>query len=93
MKAFKTRASSRPSPEVALAATAQAAPQHPPASVERDTALTLNVRFRESSIRALAAAARERGQTQKQVIAHALKAAGVHVADADLEDRTPRRIL
>jgi len=51
------------------------------------------VRFRQSSIRALAAAARERGQTQKQVIAHALKAAGVPVAAADLEDRTPRRQL
>ena len=93
MKAFKSRASSRPSPEVALAASAEAAPTQPPASIERDTALTLNVRFRQSSIRALAAAARERGQTQKQVIAHALKAAGVPVAIADLEDRTPRRQL
>ena len=93
MKTFKPRISSRPSPEIALAASAEAAPKQPPASIDQDVALTFNVRFRESSIRALAAAARERGQTQKQVIAHALKAAGVSVAPADLEDRTPRRQL
>ena len=92
---LKPRASTRPSPEQALAATAEAAPRQPAAIApgKPDVALTLNVRFRASSITALAAEAKKRGQTQKQVIAHALKAAGVPVADADLEDRTPRRTL
>ena len=88
---LKPRASNRPTPAAALAATNEAAPRQPPAMVEKDAAMTLNVRFRASSIRALLATAASRGQTQKQVLAFALKAAGVAVAPADLEDRTPRR--
>ncbi len=88
---LKPRASTRPTPAAALAATSEAAPRQPPATVEQDAPMTLNVRFRASSIRALLATAASRGQTQKQVLAFALKAAGVDVSSLDLEDRTPRR--
>ena len=40
---------------------------------------------------AVEAAAKAKGMTMKQIIGHALKAAGVAIAEADLEDRTPRR--
>lgn len=56
-----------------------------------DTATTLNLRIRRSTIAALEARAKERGLTMKQVVAQALHAAGVAVAPADLEDRTPKR--
>lgn len=45
----------------------------------------------ESSVAAITARARERGMTLKQVVCHALAEAGVRMADADLEGRTPRR--
>jgi hypothetical protein len=93
MKAFKPRATSRPSPEAALAAAAEAAPQHPPATVQGDRTTTLNLRVKEVTIRGLAEAARLKGLTQKQVVIQALKQAGVTVSDTDLEDRTPRRRL
>lgn len=89
----------RPSPDEALAIAANAAPQQPPAQVRQaerrgegtDTPTTLNLRMRRSSVHAIEGAAKAQGLTMKQVVAHALKAAGVAVADADLEDRTPRR--
>jgi hypothetical protein len=56
-----------------------------------DPATTLNLRVRMSTIDAIMAAAKERGLTMKQVVSHALRDAGVGVAEADLEDRTPRR--
>lgn len=90
MKTFKPRASSRPSPEAALAAAAETAPQHPPATVG-DRTTTLNLRVKEATIVGLTEAARVRKLTQKQVIMQALQAAGVQVAALDLEDRTPRR--
>ncbi len=55
-----------------------------------DTATTLNLRMRRSSIDAIEAVAKAHFLTMKQVIVHAPKAAGLEVADADLEDRTPR---
>jgi len=57
----------------------------------RDRPTTLNIRLRESSVAAITARARERGMTLKQVVCHALAEAGVRIADADLEGRTPRR--
>lgn len=89
----------RTSPDEALAIAANAAPQQPPAQVrpvERggegaDTPTTLNLRMRRSTVYSIEAAARAQGLTMKQVVAHALKAAGVPIAEADLEDRTPRR--
>lgn len=89
----------RPSPDEALAIAANAAPQQPPAQVSQadrggeaaDTATTLNLRMRRSSVYAIEAAAKAQGLTMKQIVAHALKGAGVAIADADLEDRTPRR--
>lgn len=89
----------RPSPDEALAIAANAAPQQPPAQVRKvegegegaDTPTTLNLRMRRSTVYAIEAAAKAQGMTMKQVVAHALKAAGVLIADADLEDRTPRR--
>jgi hypothetical protein len=91
VKTLKSR-SSRPTPEDALAIAAQTAPTLPPTQlgvVDRPT--TLNLRVRSSTIEALMASARERGLTMKQVVCQALTNAGVAVAAADLEDRTPRR--
>jgi hypothetical protein len=91
MKNLKPR-SSRPSPEDALAIATHTAPALPPAQLRlTDRATTLNLRVRESTLEALMAAARERGLTMKQVVCQSLAAAGVSVAGADLEDRTPRR--
>ena len=86
----------RPSPDEALAIAANAAPQQPPAQVQQpervaDTPTTLNLRMRRSSVGAIEAAAKAQGLTMKQVVAHALKRAGVAIADADLDDRTSRR--
>jgi hypothetical protein len=93
MKTLKPRAAApRTSPEEALRVAAVAAPAQPPAQVQdRDRPTTLNLRVRESTVAALTAAARGRGLTMKQVICRALADAGVEVASADLEDRTPRR--
>jgi hypothetical protein len=86
--------SRRPSPEEALAIATSTAPEQPPAvfvSSGIDAPTTLNLRVRTSTIAALTEAAKERGLTMKQVVCHALQAADVIVAVADLEDRTPRR--
>ena len=91
MKNLKPR-SSRPSPEDALAIATQTAPTLPPARLSvDDRATTLNLRVRSTTIEALMAVAHERGLTMKQVVCQALADAGVPVASADLEDRTPRR--
>ena len=91
MKNLKPR-SSRPSPEDALAIATHTAPALPPTQLRpTDRATTLNLRVRESTLEALMAVARARGLTMKQVVCHSLAAAGVPVAGADLEDRTPRR--
>jgi predicted HicB family RNase H-like nuclease len=86
--------SRRPSPDEALAIAASTAPQQPPAQVApstEDAPTTLNLRVRTSTVAALTEAAKGRGLTMKQVVCQALEAAGVSVARADLEDRTPRR--
>src|SRR5437879_2250824 len=91
MKNLKPR-SARPSPEEALGIATQTAPSVPPTRLHAtDRATTLNLRVRESTIEALAAGARERGLTMKQLVCQSLAAAGIAVATADLEDRTPRR--
>jgi hypothetical protein len=46
-------------------------------------------RFTEPTLDSLARVAREKGLTQKQLIAQALAAAGVQVHPEDLRDRTP----
>lgn len=92
----------RPSPEEALAIVSQTAPTQPPAKVvqallpepvedKADPRTTLNLRIRQSTIIAIEESARKQGLTLKQVVTQALQAAGVRVAPADLEDRTPRR--
>ncbi len=93
MRTLKPRAAAaRPSPEEVLRTATAAAPAQPPAQIQaRDRPTTLNLRVRESTVAALAAAARDRGLTMKQVVCQALAQAGVDVAPADLEDRTPRR--
>ncbi len=82
----------RPSPAEALAIATSAAPAQPPAQVvERapdDGPTTLNLRMRKSTVAAIETAAREKGQTMKQIVSHALAGAGVSVAPEDLEDRT-----
>ena len=93
MKTLKPRVTAvRPSPEEVLRAAAIAAPAQPPAQMPvQDRPATLNLRMRESTVAGLAAATRDRGLTMKQVVCQALADAGVEVAPADLEDRTPRR--
>ncbi len=85
----------RPSPDEALAIATSTAPRQPPAQIAlesiTDAPTTLNLRVRMSTVNALTAAAQGRGLTMKQVVCQALEAAGVVVAPADLEDRTPRR--
>lgn len=91
MKNLKPR-SSRPSPEDALAIATHTAPTLPPARLSvDDRATTLNLRVRSTTIEGLMAVAHDRGLTMKQVVCQALADAGVPVASADLEDRTPRR--
>lgn len=91
MKNLKPR-SSRPTPEDALAIATQTAPTLPPARLNvDDRPTTLNLRVRSTTIEALMAVAHGRGLTMKQVVCQALADAGVPVAPADLEDRTPRR--
>ncbi len=89
MKTLKPRTS----PAEALAIVSAAAPSLPPARMPAvsDKATSMTLRMREVTIAALTATARERGLTIKQVVAQALADAGVAVAPADLEDRTPRR--
>jgi hypothetical protein len=90
MKNLKPR--TRPTPAEALAVAAQTAPTQPPTQVaEKDKPTTLNLRFRETSISAITATAHAQGLTIKQVVAQALAHAGVAIAAADLENRTPRR--
>jgi ribosomal protein S5 len=93
VRTLKPRAAApRPSPEEALRVATATAPAQPPAQVPvGDRPTTLNLRVRESTVVALAAAARGHGLTMKQVVCQALAQAGVDVAPADLEDRTPRR--
>jgi hypothetical protein len=84
--------SRRPSPAEALAVAEKTAPSLPPTKITTDDRpTTMTMRLRQGTVAAIAATARERGQTIKQVVAHALAQAGVAVAPADLEDRTPRR--
>jgi hypothetical protein len=91
VKNLKPR-SPRPSPEDALAIAAQTAPSLPPARLGiDDRPTTLNLRVRSTTLEALMMVARERRLTMKQVVCRALADAGVPIASADLEDRTPRR--
>jgi hypothetical protein len=90
MKNLKPR--NRPTPAEALAVAAQTAPTQPPAQMDvADRPTTLNLRFRETTISAITESAKARRLTIKQIVAQALAEAGISVAAADLEDRTPRR--
>jgi hypothetical protein len=87
------------SPDEAVRIASSVAPELPPATLPSVSAQPvpdkpgmLSVRLMESSLTALARAARDQGVTQRQVVAKALAAAGVTIAQADLEDRpAPRR--
>jgi hypothetical protein len=92
MKTLKPRPSTRPSAGEALRIAAVQAPSLPPTRAAlTDRPTTLNLRLRNSTVTAITTIARERGLTQKQLVCRALAAAGIAVAAADLEDRTPRR--
>ena len=92
MKALKPRTAPRLAAEEALRISTQQAPSLPPAQMgAEDRSTTMNLRVRMRTIAGLATRVRETGLTQKQVIMHALRDAGVEVAAEDLEDRTPRR--
>jgi hypothetical protein len=90
--------SRRPTADEALAIATNTAPRQPPAQIletppalAADRPTTLNLRVRSSTIAAIMQAAQGKGLTIKQVVCQALDSAGVGVAPADLEDRTPRR--
>jgi len=63
----------------------------PASSIDADAQVAVNFKVSEASAMAIARAASAEGTTQKVLITRALKAAGVHLAPRDLEDRTPRR--
>jgi len=97
MTKLKSRASS-PAEIVRIASSV--APELPPARMpaapppepaEPDKPAMLSVRLMDSTITAVARAAKERGITQRQLIARALAAEGIQVAPADMEDRAPPR--
>ncbi len=82
----------RPTPDDAVRIAAQAQPLQPPTRLIReDKQVAFNTRLRESTLAEIERLAREQGTSMKLVICQALQAAGVKVAEADLEDRTPRR--
>ena len=90
MKNLKARI--RPTADEALAIASETAPSLPPAQMPvSDEAATLNMRLRKTTISAITSSAKTKGVTIKQLIAQALADAGVAIAPADLEDRTPRR--
>lgn len=90
MKNLKPRI--RPTPAEVLAVAAETAPSQPPAQMTMlDRPTTLNMRLRETTISAITSSAKARGLTIKQLVAQSLADAGVAIAPADLEDRTPRR--
>ena len=92
MKAPLKSCQQRPSPTEAVRIAAEAAPELPPARLPTaDKQLPYSTKFRSSTLVALDRKAREQGTSVKAVIAHALAAAAVELAPADLEDRTPRR--
>ena len=94
MKNLKPRTTPRPSAEESLRIASVQAPGLPPAQMAvDDRPTTLNLRLRTSTVVALTNYARAKGLTQKQVVCMALEAAGIPVAQPDLEDRTPRRKL
>lgn len=103
---FKTRDATGPTPEEALRLASQVAPTAPPAVLAApafpaapaappapppEPMGVLSQRFTETTLLAIARAAKQRGTTQKRLIAEALRAAGVPVAPADLADRAPPR--
>lgn len=102
MKQLKSRAAIEPEEAVRIAretaphqppAQATAAPAMAPAPAPATKASTamLAQRFTEPTLDSLARVAREKGLTQKQLIAQALVVAGVAVHPEDLRDRTPAR--
>ena len=88
-KAVRIARETAPHQPPAQAAAPVLAPTPPPA-IKAPTAM-LAQRFTEPTLDSLARVAREKGLTQKQLIAQALVAAGVAVHPEDLRDRTPAR--
>lgn len=102
MKQLKSRAAIEPEEAVRIAR--ETAPHQPPAqatavslvapvppAASKVSSAMLAQRFTEPTLDSLAKVAREKGLTQKQLIAQALVAAGVEVHAEDLRDRTPVR--
>jgi hypothetical protein len=100
MKELKPR-SAPIAPEDAVRIARETAPHQPPAlaaapaqmmpAAGKVTSAMLAQRFTEPTLDSLARVAKERGLTQKQLIAQALAAVGVEVHAEDLRDRTPAR--
>src|SRR5262245_28471129 len=82
----------RPDANALRQVAAEAGRVMPPAVVQRARKTVLiNVKVSEDLAIALAERAEAEGKTQKQIITHALAAAGLPVDALDLEDRTARR--
>lgn len=96
----------RLSPEEMMRATEEAAPELPPTrlaarqteasippqpSAGKEVTGAFAFRMRTSTLASLARVAHGKGMTQKQIVCIGLRSMGVDVAEADLEDRSPRR--
>src|SRR4051812_7254910 len=102
MKQLKSRAAAI-DPEEAVRIARETAPHQPPALApapvqaapvpvpSKVASAMLAQRFTEPTLDSLARVAKEKGLTQKQLIAQALATAGVDVHPEDLRDRTPVR--
>jgi hypothetical protein len=89
---LKSRTQMTPAEIVRVAS--EAAPELPPATAPGvpDSPGILTVRLMESTMVSVARAAKARGMTQRQLVAQALAAFGLEVAEIDLRERTaPRR--
>lgn len=92
MKNLKPR--TRTTPAEVLAIAAETAPTQPPAQMPvkpPPATQTLNLRFRETTMRALMAATATKGLTIKQLVANGLKGQGIAVDPDDLKNLTPGR--
>jgi hypothetical protein len=75
----------------AMAAAPAPGQEIPPLAASKVRSAMLAQRFAEPTLDSLARVAREKGLTQKQLIAQALTSVGVEVHPEDLRDRTPAR--
>ena len=93
MRATEEAAPELPPTRLARQTEAPPPPQSRPAEPLSSKEVTgaFAFRMRTSTLASLARVAHSKGMTQKQIVCTGLRAMGVDVAEADLEDRSPRR--